>query len=182
MMRAATIRQWEIGYDESFRYAEDYELWTRLAALGRLANLGEILLHYRLHDSNVGQLHQSAQCASANLIRARQIVRLGMAPSSCELEIHEALSRWQAGPEISFLDKAQSWLEALIKANALAGWCDDEALRREAGARFFHACGLLSGAGLGAYRRFRNSRFAADARPSQFARWEFLGRCLLKLR
>jgi GT2 family glycosyltransferase len=41
------------GYDESFRYSQDYELWSRLAQIGQLANLPEILLTRRYHEHSV---------------------------------------------------------------------------------------------------------------------------------
>lgn len=39
------------GYDSQFDGAEDYELWLRMMEKGELANLGEILLAYRVHDA-----------------------------------------------------------------------------------------------------------------------------------
>ena len=52
------------GYREEFQHAEDLDLWLRLAELGRLANLSEFVLRYRLHASSVSQtqglLQQSA--------------------------------------------------------------------------------------------------------------------------
>jgi glycosyltransferase involved in cell wall biosynthesis len=37
------------SYDESLRYAEDYDLWTRLSHITALANLQEVLYEWRLH-------------------------------------------------------------------------------------------------------------------------------------
>ena len=40
-------------YDKKFEPAEDYELWTRLSKIGKLANLNEILLLYREHNGQI---------------------------------------------------------------------------------------------------------------------------------
>jgi glycosyltransferase involved in cell wall biosynthesis len=40
-------------YDESFRCAQDYELWTRVVALFDTANLPEVLLKYRVLKSGI---------------------------------------------------------------------------------------------------------------------------------
>lgn len=40
------------GYDENLLVAEDLDLWLRLAELGKLANLPETVLRYRLHDKS----------------------------------------------------------------------------------------------------------------------------------
>lgn len=44
------------GYDERYRYASDLELWTRLLFKCRFANLPDVYLHYRVHETNTSQL------------------------------------------------------------------------------------------------------------------------------
>lgn len=53
MMRATTLQSHDIAYDEYYMPAEDHELWVRLAGYGKFVNLPEVLLNYRIHDSNV---------------------------------------------------------------------------------------------------------------------------------
>lgn len=38
------------GYDENLRIGEDYDLWLKLGRAGKLANSGEFLIKYRVHD------------------------------------------------------------------------------------------------------------------------------------
>jgi glycosyltransferase involved in cell wall biosynthesis len=46
------------GYDPSFRFAEDLELWLRLLNLGvRFANLKEVLVRYRQQNTRRNQVH-----------------------------------------------------------------------------------------------------------------------------
>jgi glycosyltransferase involved in cell wall biosynthesis len=49
------------GYNESFILAQDYELWCRLYLSGELANIPEVLLDYRYHDTAVSQSLRTAQ-------------------------------------------------------------------------------------------------------------------------
>lgn len=49
MIRAEVLRDRRLEYVDAYRYAEDYELWVRIMALGRVANLPEKLLRYRVH-------------------------------------------------------------------------------------------------------------------------------------
>ena len=73
MMRRETLLCSGLRYEEDFRHAEDYQLWSALAAWGRLCNLPEPLLRYRVHDAQVSQARKTAQeavhlrVASANL-------------------------------------------------------------------------------------------------------------------
>lgn len=180
MLRTEVLRQHQIQYDESFRHAEDFDLWTRLVKLGRLANLDEILLQYRLHSDNVGLLHQPAQLAAAKSVRARQLAELGLVSSIRSLEIHEVLSLWQVEPAPVFLGFARQWLETLLETNQRTLWIHNGSLSREAGLRFYHACLELSGMGLDVYRQFRAANFMGDAHYSWPAHLKLLSRCLLR--
>lgn len=42
------------GYDELFRYCQDYELWLRVARCHGMRNLPEVLYAFRLHEERVG--------------------------------------------------------------------------------------------------------------------------------
>ncbi len=53
------------GYDERFHFAEDLDFFLRLAEYGRVANLPEIVLHYRQHLSSIGYSKSEIQQRSA---------------------------------------------------------------------------------------------------------------------
>lgn len=49
------------GYDQSIRSAEDLDLWLRLAERGKLANLSEVLLKYRIHGESASSTKRNLQ-------------------------------------------------------------------------------------------------------------------------
>lgn len=49
------------GYREEFRHVEDYDLYLRLSDIGQLANLDEILLHYRQHKASANVVQKERQ-------------------------------------------------------------------------------------------------------------------------
>lgn len=53
------------GYRSVFQHAEDYDLWFRLMNHGRLENMQEVLMHYRIHGNNksVSQARDSRRYA-----------------------------------------------------------------------------------------------------------------------
>ena len=81
------------GYRDLFRHAEDYDLWLRLAELGRVANLPEPLLRYRVHKAQVTrtriQEQAAATLAAQTSARARRAG--GVEPESVELAIDESM-------------------------------------------------------------------------------------------
>jgi glycosyltransferase involved in cell wall biosynthesis len=66
MIRHAALQAGAIRYNEQRVNAQDYELWFRLAQEGRVENLPEPLLHYRMH---AGQTNKASQLQHANAVR-----------------------------------------------------------------------------------------------------------------
>jgi len=58
MIRAEAMRRVG-GYRESFTAAQDFDLWLRLAEVGRLANVPEVLLRYRKHPASIAHTRQA---------------------------------------------------------------------------------------------------------------------------
>lgn len=66
MMRRDLVRAVG-GYRRPLKAAEDYDLWLRLAETGKLANLPEALLRYRLHPDQVSAEQRLAQSFASEL-------------------------------------------------------------------------------------------------------------------
>lgn len=70
------------GYDESVPVAQDYDLWLRLSAVGRLANLAEPLVVRRLLPGRVTATRDDARLRAETWLRWRA-VRAGAYPWWC---------------------------------------------------------------------------------------------------
>lgn len=79
LMRADAVRQVG-GYREGFGPAEDFDLWLRLAEVGRLANLPEPLVEYRLHGESLTHVQADRQVQRARLAVMDARVRRGLQP------------------------------------------------------------------------------------------------------
>jgi glycosyltransferase involved in cell wall biosynthesis len=55
MFRKEVIDRFSIIYDTSKEPAEDYDMWVRLLSYGKLHNLEDVLLEYRLHTTQVSR-------------------------------------------------------------------------------------------------------------------------------
>jgi len=49
------------GYRQLYKYAEDIDVWLRLAEVGKICNLGEVLLSYRQHFESIGYSYRKGQ-------------------------------------------------------------------------------------------------------------------------
>ena len=67
MLRRSALERHGLRYDESFRTAQDYELWTRLLCHTGGDNLDEPLLRYRLR-AGISRTHRDDQLANHDRI------------------------------------------------------------------------------------------------------------------
>ncbi|GAA4847806.1 glycosyltransferase [Algivirga pacifica] len=64
------FRKTSLRYSREYKHAEDYYFWYLHLKNGyKFTNLPEVLLDYRLHDTNVSVLHQEEQGKNAKVIR-----------------------------------------------------------------------------------------------------------------
>jgi Glycosyl transferase family 2 len=97
MRRVAALRVG--GYAKRYETTEDLDMWLRLAEIGRLANLPEILLQYRHHGGNVGYslAHRQEPLVDEIVNRARARYGLPPLPRSIwpgALDAYDRLTLW----------------------------------------------------------------------------------------
>lgn len=93
------------GYRDQFPHAEDLDLFLRLAEVGRLANLPEVLLDYRQHQDSIGYRHTEAQRDSARRAVAEAKTRRGC--GGAEKEPDEGWS--SSGMTIAAVHRRWGW-------------------------------------------------------------------------
>jgi glycosyltransferase involved in cell wall biosynthesis len=73
MLRRSTFIAHGLRYEESERHAEDYGLWIRVQNLVGMANIPQVLLHYRRHEDQVSSTKRQEQRLVTNNIRMAQL-------------------------------------------------------------------------------------------------------------
>lgn len=79
MLRKTVLDDNSIIYDTTKEPAEDYDLWVRLLAYGEFYNLSEVLLKYRVHDTQVSVNRAKQKFDNYYKIK-KQILKLLEAP------------------------------------------------------------------------------------------------------
>ena len=78
MMLRRSVLEAAGGYRAGYRFAEDYDLWRRMIAHGRAANLPEVLLRQRYYSSSTSGRNRAQQDAVSDRIGAEMLKeRLG---------------------------------------------------------------------------------------------------------
>lgn len=76
MLRNEFLQQHQLTYNTEMEPAEDYALWAKISCLGKLANLPDVLLQYRVHENQVSSVRSSKQYDISNKIRMDLLMQL----------------------------------------------------------------------------------------------------------
>ena len=79
-------KNWDNGnlgfYDESYVVGQDFDLWERVSQSWKVANLSEILTHYRMHAAQVSSRNHQQRVITDRRVTARQWERINVVPPS----------------------------------------------------------------------------------------------------
>lgn len=154
----------DLRYDESYKNAEDYELWYRASRHTILSNIPKVLLLYRSHPRQVGMKHYSEQQSVAGRIRIRQLESLGICPTEEEFRVHQIICNPDK-EEIpkKFLDRAEAWLHRLKKENSRTLVFPEPAFSKVLGVRWLAICYFAPDGRARRFGRFFASTLGRDA-------------------
>jgi len=182
MIRNSVFLQDGLSYDASFVVAEDYSFWVKVAKIGKMANLPEILLHYRRHAEQTTQQKENLIYAMSAKVHSSLLADLGIAPSEEEEKLHEQLAFGSYNISPEFVSRVEVWLMKLGAANAATGRYPAEAFSKVLGDYWFNVCSRASGYGPAYVKKFKQSSLSAGARIAPGRRIKFLVKATLKRR
>lgn len=134
------------GYRADAPKAEDYDLWTRLAPLGKLANLPETLYEWRSHAGGVSRSSRESQREMADTLADRywdgQYAAEGPAPQAAWPEIWTDAVERGLGANLH-LEFARGYAKRDARALALRHAAAALALRPSAAAAWAYLPALL---------------------------------------
>ncbi len=169
-------------YDEGFSKAEDYYLWVKLSRKVRFANIGEVLIRYRVQEESLLGEHKKIQREAADRVRKIQLETLGLDVSEAEMKLHSAISQWKFQDKREFLDRVDNWLMKIAQANVNAGIYDHEVLMRVLAERWWSACNSATGDGLSVWKTYHSSRLSRYMDVGWEMRLRFLVKCAVRYR
>lgn len=80
----------KFNYSDEFKYCEDYNLWTKISKVSKIANLPEYLLSYRIHNDNISIVNNEIMKKNTLLLISRELSSLNIPHTSQDLMIHSA--------------------------------------------------------------------------------------------
>ncbi|MBD1835573.1 glycosyltransferase family 2 protein [Cyanobacteria bacterium FACHB-472] len=182
IMRKDVFAKFDLFYDPAYIWVEDHELWARSSKYCKLANIGEVLLLYRLHANQIGQRHKQEQISSAKRFLLSELETLGLQPTADELNLHQALTCCQFKATKDFVNLAHIWLKKIKSANDKTQIYNKIALSNVLGQRWFFLCNATTQLGWWIWETFWNSPFSVSVGLSWQQQLKFALKSQLKLK
>jgi len=140
---------------------EDYEFWNRISNLGRIANIPEPLVKYRIHTSQFSSTHNVKQEAADLAIKQSITKRLGFEFSEDQWQLFRRIFTY--GDVYNELGKVRQFkdiLNAIWEGNLQNGWVKPAALQTYCAPFWFKQLRMNIPGGLGTLKlQWQNKMF-----------------------
>ena len=176
MMRMSVLQTLDNWFDEMYLHAEDYELFTRMSHVTRLANIPEVLHLYRKHENAVSVLYNKEQKQNSHRVIAREFRKLGVDINDLQIYSFIALN-YQDYEEIELSpSEMKLLLEEMALANNTSNYFNNDFLFEKQSDLWFSYC-YESHLTISMYK---NSSLAKQIPISRTVKW-VLKNCMNKI-
>jgi hypothetical protein len=116
IMRNSVIKDNNLRYNLEYIHGEDYELWVRASRLTKIANIPEVLLSYRVHDSQITRAFPGDNRSASDKVRLSNLQELmgdldgATKEKHLMILVHKKLFRG--------LRETSGWIRTLIEKNS----------------------------------------------------------------
>lgn len=117
----------KIAFDENYAHAEDYHFWINCLEIGKIANIPQSLLNYRVHGDSVSIKYSEIQKDNSLKIRRLLFGRMGLDVSVEQLVAFEAFctSNWAYFDRLSKLSTMSMFIVVLVTSNQKSRLIDE---------------------------------------------------------
>jgi len=116
MMRVEFLRNNNLKY-EDFKYAEDYELWSRCIKKCQMHNIPEVLLEYRITPTSITHSKGQELKETVKKIFAKMVHEMNLDFDEDMFWVHRAIGDEISLKEISEIRRVRKYLHCLMEAN-----------------------------------------------------------------
>jgi len=181
---AVTIRKKAlpvIPYRQDYIYAEDYDLWTRMAEKWKVWNLPKILVKYRVHTAGITKTKPNFSINAAIKLQVCLLKNLDLNPSDEEILIHRTNFTFKGKDLKQFIDEREGWLKKLIKINDNVSYYPKREFAEVVSERWLYSCDSNATSGFWIWKKFWQSPLSKQIYLSDWNRLlKFFIKCLLK--
>lgn len=159
MLRKELFDRYSLRFNGDYYPTEDFELWARAIPKFPCDNIGEVLLHYRVHAQSMTNADWNQMDAKALSIVRRELKQLGCDASEEQAVFHRNIGR-QMSRQCKTREEvtlAEKWFKSLIALNSEQSHYDEYAFKEVIQDTWFRLCFNSSALGLWCLRAYLNS-------------------------
>jgi len=153
-----------ITYDETLTVAQDYDVLTRTARYLTMANIPEVLLHYRQHGGQVSETRRAVRMENSARIASEYLPFRVPQAAPRQRELHYRIVSEAGARTTAELDEGLAWLEVLLERTA-SDEPDAPMVHRALARKAYYLCRKSTHLGTFAVRRYLGSPFTRYHRP-----------------
>jgi glycosyltransferase involved in cell wall biosynthesis len=127
MIRKESLDSHQLRYNETMSYAEDFEFFSRLIGFGKIANIDELLVTYRMHARQSIKHPDFSGYVSRTVMRN---VKMLFDVSDEDARTHWHFVNHRSGYAPAELPSVAAWKNKLIHLNSLTGKFDERLFNR----------------------------------------------------
>ena len=116
MIKSSLIEKYDLYYNESYRFASDYDWQVRSSSLFPVSNINDNVLLHRMHDQQITSDKKNDQAIFANQIRLRQLSFFDILPTENEKELHLSFIRGAFNEKFD-KEMIERWIVRLLEGN-----------------------------------------------------------------
>jgi glycosyltransferase involved in cell wall biosynthesis len=139
MIRKEILDEHDLNFNPEYIHAEDYDLFTRMSKLTKLANLEFVGYKVRHHANEVSNKYATIQIENSTKIKKREFNLIGI-PISNELIDDFTNLNHQNYKSIQNIDEMRNLLESLVAENKKSHYFNSTFLETQISSLWFHYC------------------------------------------
>jgi glycosyltransferase involved in cell wall biosynthesis len=182
IIRKRILDRLKLRYDPDLHCFSDYDLWARCLHATQFANINEVFINYRLHETNTDKrITDEEQLKTLTKIRCTLLAQLGIYPEEREIEIHNSICSMGFTSSNDFIKSADRWLRTIKAANDRLGLYVKPLFSSMLGELWFGICTRSGHLGWWTFKTFGQSPLAKLAAVSFAHKLKFISKCALRL-
>jgi len=130
MIRKRVFSELELKFEREYLHVEDYALWSEAIYKTKIANIGEPLLLYRVHQAQVSSLNENLQTENKKKVFKIHCRKLGLPLDDDFLNVYASVAECvPLYPSLKYLDRCEAFMLSLIDINKENPFCNDVYLK-----------------------------------------------------
>lgn len=183
IIRTEDLKKNNLLYDENYRNIEDYELWGRCIGKIKFANIGNILLNYRVLKNSMSNLADKNK--TEKYIKQKEIYKTILNNLNLNLEdefymLHNKIVFGEKIKEIRELEMIEKWLLSILDKNREYSFFDKDILEKYISKYWFYTCYNSTKLGMNVFKKYYSNKISEKTKLDVSIKVKFLIKSLMK--